>query len=182
MNKMKISSEQFKLLESGNKTETENGIYYNFPYWIKKNGEEDLYELYAKSEIPGLESNYKKGGLESSKYQIKKTDGSTMDPNAWYFVLRIDKDPHAKIAAISYAMSVKKDNLRLAIELLSAVQSFTPNELKTSDNWSKMYPYKIIDADGWDRNNFNYSWFEELVTWKEFNNRVMASTCIFNEE
>ena len=35
-----------------------------------------------------------------------------------------------------------------------------------------------MDPDGWDRQNFKYSWFEELITQQEFNIRVMSSTCI----
>lgn len=50
--------------------------------------------------------------------------------------------------------------------------------LKTSEQWYMDYPIQILDADGWDRKNFQYSWFEELITFTEFERRVMASTCI----
>ena len=44
-----------------------------------------------------------------------------------------------------------------------------PEEKKlTSQEWySIIYPNKevvIMDPDGWDRQNFKYSWFEELIT------------------
>jgi hypothetical protein len=52
------------------------------------------------------------------------------------------------------------------------------NELKTSEQWYVDYPIQILDADGWDRDNFQYSWFEELITFQEFDRRAMASTCI----
>jgi len=35
--------------------------------------------------------------------KLKKADGSPVDPNAMYFVLRIDTDPHARIALRAYA-------------------------------------------------------------------------------
>jgi hypothetical protein len=50
------------------------------------------------------------------KYKIEKRDGST-DPNAEYFVLRIDKDPHARFAAYAYADVCEKDNSLLADDL-----------------------------------------------------------------
>jgi hypothetical protein len=52
--------------------------------------------------------------------------------------------------------------------------------LKTSEEWSKSYAYTVLDPDGWDRNNYQYSWSEELITFKEFEERIMRSTCIFN--
>lgn len=53
---------------------------------------------------------------------------------------------------------------------------------KTSDEWYKeLYPtgeFVIYDPDGWDRQNYNYSYYEELITLKEFMNRVLYSTCV----
>lgn len=50
--------------------------------------------------------------------------------------------------------------------------------LKTSEQWYWDYPIQIIDPDGWDRKNFEYSWYEELITFAEFDRRAMNSTCI----
>lgn len=50
---------------------------------------------------------------------------------------------------------------------------------KTSAEWSKEHPEIIIlDPDGWDRENFDYSWSEELITEAEFNRRSVYSTCM----
>ena len=65
-------------------------------------------------------SNYKDGGFDN-KYIITKRSGKPTDPNAMYFVLRLDKDPHARKAALAYAKSVKSDNLQLSNELTKAV-------------------------------------------------------------
>jgi len=51
--------------------------------------------------------SYKKGGL-INKYEIKKTNGNPIDPEAKYFILRYDKDPHAIQALKKYAESVRK--------------------------------------------------------------------------
>ena len=49
--------------------------------------------------------------------------------------------------------------------------------LKTSNDWAKDYPsLVIIDPDGWDRENFKFSFHEELVTRGEFRYRVGRST------
>ena len=35
---------------------------------------------------------------------------------------------------------------------------------KTSAQWQSLYPYpKVLDPDGWDRKNYDYSWNEELI-------------------
>jgi hypothetical protein len=53
---------------------------------------------------------------------------------------------------------------------------------KTSAEWYELtFPNKeliILDPDGWDRRNWQYSYFEELITFDEFMKRVMVSTVI----
>lgn len=49
-------------------------------------------------------------------------------------------------------------------------------EKKTSKQWESESYIKIIDPDGWDRTNFEYSFNEELITYDEFNNRRLRST------
>jgi len=53
----------------------------------------------------------------------------------------------------------------------------TINEnLKTSNDWQKICKALILDPDGWDRKNFDYSWNKELITREEFENRMISST------
>lgn len=54
-------------------------------------------------------------------------------------------------------------------------------ELKTSDEWYKELGeqhYIIHDPDGWDRKNYQYSFYEEKITKEEYQRRVMASTLL----
>lgn len=53
--------------------------------------------------------NHRFGGLVH-KYTITKSDGTPCAPEAEYFVLRIDKDPHALVALEAYAESIKDVN------------------------------------------------------------------------
>jgi len=39
---------------------------------------------------------------------------------------------------------------------------------KVSSEWIKEYDCKIIDPDGWDRKNYDYSFNIEKITRKEF--------------
>lgn len=52
---------------------------------------------------------------------------------------------------------------------------------RTSDEWYQiLYPNKeviIIDPDGWDRSNWEYSWGEESINEDEFKKRLLNSTC-----
>lgn len=51
-------------------------------------------------------------------------------------------------------------------------------ESKTSEKWQEQYPnLKVLDPDGWDRKNYQYSWFEEKITFNEYNKRRSLSTC-----
>lgn len=53
---------------------------------------------------------------------------------------------------------------------------------KTSEEWQKEMPNpRVLDPDGWDRQNFRYSWYEEKITRSEYTGRVMVSTCIFKK-
>lgn len=128
--KVKLTPDQFKLFQTGNRIESPEGNYFNIPYWIKPNGRDDdgsqLYDLCARSEIPGIEHGFKKGGLQD-KYQIRKTNGKKIDPEAWYFLLNCYKDIHAQKAAMFYADSVEVDNPVLAEELRAKVRSLNPN-------------------------------------------------------
>ena len=125
MDKVKMTQEQFKIFEQGHKIQTPIGTFFNFPYWIKKNGEDGVFELYARSEIPGIETTFKNGGIKN-KYEIRKIDGTQVDPQAWYFVLRVDSDPHAQAAALAYAYSVEEDNPQLSKDLIDQVRIFNP--------------------------------------------------------
>ena len=58
--------------------------------------------------------------------------------------------------------------------------------LKTSEEWQKKCTATVLDPDGWDRTNYQYSWHEEKITQQEFEKRLVSSTCkftkpIFNE-
>ena len=53
---------------------------------------------------------------------------------------------------------------------------------KTSHQWHFEHEptVTIIDHDGWDRKNFYFSFYEELITEEEFNNRLIKSTVMIN--
>lgn len=52
------------------------------------------------------------------KYILSKKSGNPIDPNARYFVLRYDEDPHARVALKAYAESCEKDNPLLSNDLM----------------------------------------------------------------
>ena len=50
---------------------------------------------------------------------------------------------------------------------------------RTSREWQKRCNTTVIDPDGWDRKNLDYSWNKERITKKEFEHRLAQSTCMF---
>lgn len=57
-----------------------------------------------------------------NKYIVTKTDGSPVDPNARYFVLRIDTDEAARSAALTYATAIEAADPVLADQLRQLVR------------------------------------------------------------
>ena len=68
-------------------------------------------------------ANYRHGGYEK-KYIISKANGKPTDPKADYFVLRLDKDPHALRALLTYANSVGTENLELSSDLHKKLKEY----------------------------------------------------------
>ncbi len=52
---------------------------------------------------------------------------------------------------------------------------------KTSEEWQSIFPDpKVLDPDGWDRKNYDYSWKEEKITLEEYETRRSHSTCLYS--
>lgn len=47
---------------------------------------------------------------------------------------------------------------------------------KTSAEWNKKDGVLVLNPDGWKRDNFQYSWYEELITQQEYLRRLSLST------
>lgn len=67
------------------------------------------------------------------KYVIAKTDGSSVDSNAHYFVLRLDTDPAARTAALAYADACERSNPELAAGLRRVVRKFVSSMEESLD-------------------------------------------------
>ena len=57
-------------------------------------------------------------------------------------------------------------------------------DLKTSEEWyEKLGEHYIIhNPDGWDRKNYQYSFYEEKITEEEYNKRLMVSTLLHDSQ
>ena len=55
------------------------------------------------------------------KYQIKKADGSPVDPDANYFILRIDNDPDAFSRVIYSEKNLASSSLATAITVIPSM-------------------------------------------------------------
>ena len=51
------------------------------------------------------------------KYEVRKADGTPVDPHAIYFTLRIDTDRHAWVAIRAYIESCREEEPELAADL-----------------------------------------------------------------
>lgn len=64
-----------------------------------------------------------------NKYIVQKSDGSPVDPNAQYFVLRIDTDPAARHAVLMYAYHIGAEDPQFAEQLRNWVLSYQEGSL-----------------------------------------------------
>ena len=65
------------------------------------------------------------------KYEVSKRDASPVDPQAVYFVLRLDTDLCARCAALHYAECIRPGQPGLAEDLRDLVESVTPVQTAT---------------------------------------------------
>lgn len=58
------------------------------------------------------------------------------------------------------------------------------NDKKTSEKWQELdnSGVVVLDPDGWDRKNYQFSFYEELITHEEYERRKMFSTCLINKK
>ncbi len=68
----------------------------------------------------------------------------------------------------------------MAMDSYNDIVPPTVDELptKTSEEWNDelTLDVEIMDPDGWDRENFHHSWYEEEITKVEFYRRLKHST------
>lgn len=67
------------------------------------------------------------------KYVISKADGSTVDPDADYFVLRLDTDARARHAARTYARNIESVNPKLAADIRERCDRYSPTDFGSED-------------------------------------------------
>ncbi len=60
------------------------------------------------------------------EYVVTRADGAPIPDDAWLFVLRYDRDPHARVALRAYAESCRGENPVLADDLLAALDATQP--------------------------------------------------------
>lgn len=60
----------------------------------------------------------------------------------------------------------------------------TQQGIKTSNEWyqivKEQFGIQLLDPDGWDRQNFQFSFFVDKIDSNEFINRLELSTLKFN--
>ena len=54
--------------------------------------------------------------------------------------------------------------------------------IRTSEEWNQIFNIRIMDPDGWDRKNYDYSFKEEKISYEEFRMRVNRSTIWLDKE
>ena len=91
------------------------------------------------------------------------------------------EEDHLAAAAWNLLCAMETEN-RIKRELLPVELADMPNpylalELRTSKEWQGIFPHPmVLDPDGWDRQNWEYSWSQEEITYNEYQSRLCRST------
>lgn len=114
-----------------------------------------------------------------------KTDGKkdTIQGKGWQLIID-EEDPTEK-----WEIFKATQKLWLAqnggMKPKQTVYQLSHNLTATSEQWyNQLHPDKkliVMDPDGWDRQNYQYSWFEEKITREEFDNRLLHSITLINK-
>ncbi len=89
--------------------------------------ESAIYELEA-GRLPSSDADRDEARGLYGKYIIGKANGEPVDPDADYFVLRLDTDPAARRAALAYSNDIQRENPELAFDLLDRVSRYEAKE------------------------------------------------------
>lgn len=154
-------------------------------YTFEKGFEEDKKYLESLTNLDWLQIN--KGQAEihmmilSEKIYdaINESKPEQLSENMWHipFMSIIDSSKLKSIKGIDITKEMIKISTAMAARTSYIVVGEEKEILKSSEDWQKLYPeIKVLDPDGWDRKNFENSW-NELISFKEYNNRIMYSTC-----
>lgn len=113
------------------------GIVLNYEGWPQTDANMELildmaYVLPAALDrIEELEGRPKSGLY--GKYLLSKADGSVVDPEADYFILRLDTDPIARMAANEYA--IRTPDGKLGRELAARVTKYLHAGQNDQESW-----------------------------------------------
>lgn len=78
------------------------------------------------------------------KYTVTKTNGEPIDPDAQYFVLRLDTDSAARGAVIEYARRIQAKDENFSKELLRWVNAFIPSRVMADPHYP--FPHRTCMA------------------------------------
>lgn len=122
---------------------------------------------------------------EAISYKKYEEDMEKREKKSWFkeqlslFPEEVLKEFELSATELRYSEDTKKEMFQDKVEETKDFDESKPNSLsKTSKEWQELYPeIKVLDPDGWDRSNFQYSWYEEKITFEEYHKRMMYSTC-----
>jgi hypothetical protein len=77
------------------------------------------------------ENDKDRGWYQKYIITVTKADGSLVDEQADYFVLRLDKDPAARTAALAYARACFNTAPQLAVDLVRKVRTYAAQNADT---------------------------------------------------
>lgn len=90
-----------------------------------------------------------------------------------FWVVCQNKTPVSTNVSLAYAKESLKNRVKTILDELLV-------DRKTSAEWLTLidsrYKLRILDADGWNRADYEYSFNEEKITREEFNYRLSRST------
>ncbi len=135
----------------------------------------------------GFEEGRKEGRKEGIREGREKMTGELVTVEEAAKILKVRRETIRRYIKSGYlqALTLPGGDYRLRErdmqKLLSRPSGKENNEiiqevLRTSEEWQTLLGVEVLSPDGWDRQNLEYSFYQEQITRKEFEKRLDTST------
>lgn len=100
----------------------------------------------------------------------------TLDKKNWFFNLKEQLPSFVELEINKDVMSPVPGTIQGGVEPILMFSNTENVEFMTSEAWSEVLDIFILDPDGWDRSDYQWSFNRELITILEYNKRCYYST------
>lgn len=135
--------------------------------------------LYFRKTQFWLQRFYPKGSDGNSKSKtFKRFEFNNGSPKEGQSTTVVELSPFTINKGGEYGTNFSEDYIIMHVNKVVSSTIDRSKYYKTSADWQEEAKgLRVMDPDGWNRKNYQFSFYQEKITRFEFMNRVLRSTC-----